>query len=275
MTRQSLKIDQINMDISIIQMGYLSDLKDINSYENNENIFLLIISKSDATSLNIEGSEEAFSKNEMIILSLNYAIKISLNRGDGLFIILSGRLASRYIKADRINQIIGFDSNDRIYQSIGKIENMLNAGEEIDAIESSILGFSLLVDLWIYEDKKSSISKIVVDAVEIIEEEYGQLYGVDDLADRIGVNKSYLIRLFNEHLSITPGRYLERYRIEKAKSLLKSGEFSMEMVAKLCGYDCGNYFSKVFKKNTSISPSEFIKTNTAHEGIEIPPEFYL
>lgn len=118
------------------------------------------------------------------------------------------------------------------------------------------------------------------DAVFLIESEYLYLYGVDDLADRLEVTKHHLIRVFSAASGISPGKYLTEVRIAQAKKMLRIGDDTpLEIIAGACGYSCANYFSKAFKKQTGLTPSEYAKafrrdsknTDTAL----LPEELYL
>ena len=119
---------------------------------------------------------------------------------------------------------------------------------------------------------------LVRDAVALIEAEYAYLYGIDELADRLEVSKHHLIRVFSASTGIPPGRYLTGIRVYHAKILLQSCENTpMEIIAGTCGYSCANYFSKVFKKHTGLTPTEYMKSmrNNAGSENEYMKKFYL
>lgn len=54
-----------------------------------------------------------------------------------------------------------------------------------------------------------------------------------------------------------PMEYLNSYRIEKAKKLLKDDHNKIQDVYERVGYSSSQYFSKVFKKLTGISPWQY------------------
>ena len=108
----------------------------------------------------------------------------------------------------------------------------------------------------------SSYVPLVQDAVSIIEADYAYLYGIDDLADRLEVTKHHLIRLFTANTGISPGKYLTNVRMLHAESMLQTCEDTpLEIIAGACGYSCANYFSKAFKKQTGLTPSEYAKAS--------------
>lgn len=134
-------------------------------------------------------------------------------------------------------------------------------------------------------DHKTQYPDLVQDAIALIEAQYAYLYGIDELADLLEVTKHHLIRTFTASTGISPGKYLAEIRIRQAKRMLLSGENApMEIIAGACGYSCGNYFSKVFKRHTGVTPSEFIESaqeNLVQEneifpsGEDIMKQFYL
>lgn len=126
---------------------------------------------------------------------------------------------------------------------------------------------------------KHDYPTLVRDAIAMIEAQYAYLYGIDELADLLEVTKHHLIRIFTASTGTSPGKYLADIRIFHAKSLLLSGEETpMEIIAGACGYSCANYFSKVFKKHTGMTPTDYMSSAqrddavSAHDAIK---KFYL
>lgn len=120
---------------------------------------------------------------------------------------------------------------------------------------------------------------LVRDAVALIEAEFAYLYGIDELADRLEVSKHHLIRVFSASTGIPPGIYLTDIRVYHAKILLQSCENTpLEIIAGACGYSCANYFSKVFKKHTGLTPTEYMKMfqgNPVFPADQSIDKFYL
>lgn len=104
-------------------------------------------------------------------------------------------------------------------------------------------------------------SRLIQTALLIIEQDYMYIYGVDDIAQRLGVSKSHFIREFTKQVNITPLKYLTKVKLERSKVVLANEQLPIDLVASLVGFSCGNYFAKVFKKEYGISPTEFIKSS--------------
>ncbi|MBR3206320.1 MAG: helix-turn-helix transcriptional regulator [Bacillus sp. (in: Bacteria)] len=80
---------------------------------------------------------------------------------------------------------------------------------------------------------------------------------LDSILKRFSVNKNTLNEAFNKEFSMSCMAYLEKQRIDQAKKLLQFGDESVSEISQFCGYSETGYFSKVFKKHTGQSPSEY------------------
>ena len=91
-------------------------------------------------------------------------------------------------------------------------------------------------------------------AVERIRRDYALLDGVEALADALGVSKYHLIRSVKAEAGESPGRLLKARRLEIAAALLRGRDYSVETTARMVGFSCGNYFSKVFVRAYGLPP---------------------
>lgn len=105
--------------------------------------------------------------------------------------------------------------------------------------------------------RQKDSADVIVRVREYIENNYGDSLNATELAQKYGLSVSYLSTLFKERTGINLTAYMEGVRMEKAKELLKNREWTVTEVALHTGYSNSNYFSKVFKKYTGITPREF------------------
>lgn len=81
-----------------------------------------------------------------------------------------------------------------------------------------------------------------------------------DLSEMFGFVPLYLRRIFREYYEMTPSEYLQKIRLEKARELLMAvPEISLRDIAEEVGYNDSMYFSKLFKKQNGLSPTEYRK----------------
>lgn len=80
-------------------------------------------------------------------------------------------------------------------------------------------------------------------------------------ADELGVNASYLSALFKKEVKTTYTDYVNKKRVEYAKQLLTSTNDQIQNIAQQCGILDLNYFSKVFKKYSGVTPMKYRENN--------------
>lgn len=121
----------------------------------------------------------------------------------------------------------------------------------------SQLAYALLCELSDADSAAPALPPLVQAAIEDIRANYAGLYGVEELSERLGVSKSHLVRTFTAAIGVPPGRYLTTVRIEAAQRLLLHREYTLDVVASLCGFSGANYLCRVFKKETGQSPAQW------------------
>lgn len=106
----------------------------------------------------------------------------------------------------------------------------------------------------------SSKEEYVKNAILYVQTNFSRNLTVKEMADYLGLNRSYLGVIFKEITGLTPQEFLIDFRIEKAKKLLADKSMSIGDVSRSVGYDDPLTFSKLFKKNVGISPNAYRKT---------------
>lgn len=106
------------------------------------------------------------------------------------------------------------------------------------------------------------IVKKSVDYVEQAKDCIQQNYwkdslSVSDIVAAANVERSYLFRLFKASTGMPISTYLKQFRVRQACLLLSSSDLSIKSVAYSVGYRDPLYFSNVFKKTTSYTPSAY------------------
>ena len=117
----------------------------------------------------------------------------------------------------------------------------------------SQLAYALLCELADADSAASALPPLVQAAIEDIRANYG----VEERSERLGVSKSHLVRTFTAAIGVPPGKYLTTVRVEAAQRLLLHREYTLDVVASLCGFSGANYLCRVFKKETGQSPAQW------------------
>ena len=84
----------------------------------------------------------------------------------------------------------------------------------------------------------------------------------DQLAQLCRMSTVYFRKTFESVYGLPPIRWLNEFRIQKAKDLLSSDYGTIAQVAESVGYSSVYHFSKMFKQYTTLSPSQYAKNST-------------
>lgn len=100
--------------------------------------------------------------------------------------------------------------------------------------------------------------RLIHRSVKFIETHYRRqdLY-TGTLAELSGIGETYYRNIFQAVFGIPPTRYIQQYRVEKAKELLVGSEQSVDEIAVSVGFANASYFCKVFKSVTGMTPMAF------------------
>lgn len=107
------------------------------------------------------------------------------------------------------------------------------------------------------EEKMNSESKPIFYAKQYIAEHYGEPLTLELVASEIGFNTTYFSSVFKKATGQNFVDYLTQIRMENAKKMLAQSEMDLNIISEKIGYATLKYFSKIFKKHTGITPSEY------------------
>ena len=114
--------------------------------------------------------------------------------------------------------------------------------------------FATLLDIM---ERTPRWSPLVSKAIGFVKENYGGQISLEQAAYAVGISPNRLSRLFCEETGKGFSDFLIEHRIEKAKELLQAPGASIKQVSMSCGYPDPNYFSRLFKKVTGLTPTAF------------------
>lgn len=109
------------------------------------------------------------------------------------------------------------------------------------------------------EEKALREMRPITEARNYIQQHYREALRLEDVSSAVGFNATYFSTLFKKETGQNFMDYLTELRISKAKELLCGEELSVQDVAEQVGYRDLKYFSRLFKKLTGVSPSDYKK----------------
>lgn len=106
----------------------------------------------------------------------------------------------------------------------------------------------------------------VASAMRFIEEHYTESLSLQQVASHVHLNASYFSHLFKKETGRSFVNFLIDVRMERAKQLLRNTDLSVTEVAGHVGYDLPNYFAKLFRQSTGLSPKEYRRDHDREGG---------
>ncbi|HEY8500909.1 MAG TPA: AraC family transcriptional regulator [Clostridia bacterium] len=166
--------------------------------------------------------------------------------------------------------VFRYDNDEKLLDCLN---SMISCARLSTPSELMLLGYlyiflSLLIDNSRREaDQDPSAEnqdKYIRRAIEFISKNYSGEISIQEIALRLGFDRSYLYTIFKKHLNMSPQDFLIRFRIDRAVELMENTSLSIGDISRSVGYDDPLHFSKIFKRKKGISPSLFRKQLTAN-----------
>lgn len=154
------------------------------------------------------------------------------------------------------------DANGVTAQAIKQAEIFFDKNAEI----LNALGNLIAVCVSTFCEKRRYSPIVETIRAEIESNISNPAYSVDDTLKRLPLSYEYLRKLFKKETGTTPLCYLSDCRMRLAVQIITSGisnqysEYTISQIAESCGFSDPLYFSRVFKKNFGVSPSEYGNT---------------
>ncbi|MCA0990704.1 response regulator transcription factor [Pseudalkalibacillus hwajinpoensis] len=108
---------------------------------------------------------------------------------------------------------------------------------------------------------KASVSESVNQAITYIKNHFHEDLSIEQVAEHVGISVSYFSQLFKQKEGITFLEYIRKERVKHACTFLRNSNLETYRIAEKVGYTDQRYFSQVFKKTMSMTPSQYRKQN--------------
>lgn len=210
--------------------------------------------------------------------------RMTLAKGNGLIIDQGENIK---IKADNIEPFtliyihITGKSTGNILANIEKRENgpLLNLGTNskvsdtaydliIECSKPYRTDYSIMlffydfinsVDEQYMERKIPTKNAYMTRAVEYIKQNYNKNISVENIANLLGIERSYLSRLFKTYKNKSTQNYIIDYRMYKAKRMFEEEDMNVSQVCAAVGYTNIYCFSRIFKSRVGMPPKEYME----------------
>lgn len=227
---------------------------------------------------NVDGKDYVLKQGDLIFYKENqYHIQWTDEKTPASFItitfdmdfddssLLSNRIFSVDEKLKAILKNIISESQEGLYYSndiiICYLKVLIIKFIRRDKIENTI--YSLQAEV---KDKVEN--SIIAQVLDYIHNNIEKKFNISDIASHVHLSQSYLSTIFKQNMDTTIIEYINKYRLEKGKLLIRSLQYSITQVSELLGYASIHYFSRQFKAHFGMSPTAYADSIKEQKSIK-------
>jgi two-component system response regulator YesN len=145
---------------------------------------------------------------------------------------------------------VGMRSESEVCDALSRLETL---GEMQSFATEYLVALHRIID-----EKRSRKSSNIIDRIkQVIQKRYSENLSIRDIAGEVYLSTTYLCMIYKQETGETVNGYITRVRIEHAKELLRDPAIRLYDICHEIGYTEPGYFSKIFKKYTDLSPTEY------------------
>lgn len=150
---------------------------------------------------------------------------------------------------------------ERIIEKLDEIILLNESGNNDLLLHSRLLSF---INLILYDSEIPNLQsgqnyEIIANAKRFIETNYKDNITLKNIANSVNLSPIYFHNIFTAACNISPHDYLINCRIAEAKRQLWNSNIPINLIAEKCGFGCQQYFTKIFKKQTGVTPAKYRK----------------
>lgn len=106
---------------------------------------------------------------------------------------------------------------------------------------------------------KKNYSFHIDKAIEYIQNHITEKISLENVAEYLQLSPQYLSALFHKEVQSSISEYIHIQKINLAKEYLKQRNINITQIASICGFEDSNYFTRIFKKYTKLTPTQYRK----------------
>ena len=219
---------------------------------------VLLIRRTGESTYRVNGKEYTADANHILFLPATTAYEMEVEKV-GLCTVIEIDAAN---EASTMSPLSFYADNES--DLMGMLKNLCHywtlKGPACESKCMSVL-YSMITQISTLDSYSQTLAGkygLIHKSVKYIESHYTdpELY-TPQLAEMSGIGETYYRNIFIAVFSTPPTRYIQQYRIDKAKELLMAPNASVDDIAVRVGFANASYFCKVFKSSTGMTPTEF------------------
>ena len=179
-----------------------------------------------------------------------------------IFAIVSGEDTASLVQSIGVTPKRPVVSYDMTAEMTRNLKNMYEAGASGKRLGYDVLGYFLLcmsniINKVAERAGPNHIQDLYVEkAIAYMKTNYPYDISITSIATYIGIEYSYLCRLFKAQTGISPRKWLINFRLEQARELMRSETISFTEIARSVGFYDLSHFTKSFISKYHVSPTE-------------------
>jgi YesN/AraC family two-component response regulator len=158
---------------------------------------------------------------------------------------MSRKAAQNNVSFDKTAEV-----NARLIQEVLQVDTV----EEINLIATRAFDFYIKA---IQTEKDKPGNGSVNEIVKYIHKHYKENLTLEEIANNVFLSTSYASRIFKKVQGVSIVEYIANVRIDEAKKLLANPHYQIDEIANSVGYTDASYFTKVFRKYSRMTPSQY------------------
>ena len=171
---------------------------------------------------------------------------------------------SSIIKESDLTFII--PKNDPTLTRLVKKDDAIIGGEQLiktyleQLLISLIRNVQRVNDVNIFTSKQGMENHLIESIKSYLDKNVESKVKISDICAKLGYSKSYLCKIFSDQTGQSISNYGTHAKIKRAKQLIRENKYNFSQISDILNFDNSQYFSRVFKRITGMTPTEFKET---------------
>lgn len=226
-------------------------------------LIYLVDGKFDVTT---SAGQESVNSGEILVIPPKHQYKIRCT-GEHIYFLcvhFTGYDSEKLLADNGIEifpQINTLDPNNHLTLRFKTLFEAFAKDDEFRARELACLLERLLIEAGRAKKRCANSNTGLLKSIRYINENYTQDVKIPDLAQMEAMCLTSYNKRFKEQMKMTPSKYIITLRVQMAIELLETSSLSIKEISSMCGYNNFNFFSRIFKKETGLAPTEYRKQN--------------
>lgn len=172
------------------------------------------------------------------------------------FVSFRGSDSEALLKAAGLDGKNVFRASDKegAQQALERMLELARADRSPLALYSAMMDFAACIPAPVTDNVPRIGGEYYHAAQAYIQRSYAFPISVEEIAQHIGVDRTYLFRLFKRFANLSPQAYLRKYRVHKAKRLLLESNLTLDQIASSTGLNSAAHLSKAFRDIYGYAP---------------------